>query len=307
MIEAPTLNTSDSICFVVASRSAQHPRIIVQGQSGKYSCETSCPMWQSSKICSHCVAAAQFSGNLEAFIRWYRKSKSLPNFDKLSKVNMPKGSGRKGEKPPRKRKKTKAAPLTLVEQDVPLISEESEPLPDQPAVPDTQPHSKHYSPPWAPPYPYRSPWAAADPFLSTSYFSGYTQMGQLNQMGSQLPVGSPSYYGDHTHIARQTPPVSSASYYGQTERPTPISVNPFFVRKISGNIRICQGCRSSLRTSDGSIPPPPMDITIARLEQHSYYDKAAGSFCTPKKESNSHYHPRMSCITLAEPYFQPSK
>ena len=88
--------------------------MVQQTKSGQFSCEATCPMWHSSKICSHCVAAAQFSKQLKPFIQWYTKSKSQANFDKLSKVGMPRGSGRKGEKPPRKRKKTSTAPLTLV-------------------------------------------------------------------------------------------------------------------------------------------------------------------------------------------------
>ena len=72
-------------------------------------------MWQSSKICSHCIAAADYSHQLEVFLTWYRSSKSKPNLGKLSKVDMPKGSGRKGEKPPRKRKKGSTTYFALMD------------------------------------------------------------------------------------------------------------------------------------------------------------------------------------------------
>ena len=80
-------------------------------------------MWQSSKICSHCVAAAQFSGNLEKFVEWYKVSKSKPNLSKLAQVDMPKGSGRKGEKPPRKKKSTSAY-YTLVDNSTVTAEQE---------------------------------------------------------------------------------------------------------------------------------------------------------------------------------------
>ena len=67
-------------------------------------------MWQSSKICSHCVAAAQFSGNLEKFVEWYKASKSKPNLSKLA-------TGRKGEKPLRKRKKSTSVYHTLIDDN----------------------------------------------------------------------------------------------------------------------------------------------------------------------------------------------
>ena len=31
------------------------------------------------------------------------------------------------------------------------------------------------------------------------------------------------------------------------------NVNPFYLKKLTGNIRVCQGCRGSLRVVDGSI------------------------------------------------------
>lgn len=51
--------------------------------------------------------------------------------------------------------------------------------------------------------------------------------------------------------------------------------NPFFIRFITGNIHICQGCRSSLHSINGGIPQPPFDLAIARFERRSYRDKNA--------------------------------
>ena len=136
VLDAPSTSSSSHQCFVVASKSSQCPRIVQRGKSAQFSCEHSCPMWQSSRICSHFVAAAQFSGQLRSFVSWYKKSKSLPNLNRLAKVGMPKGSGRKGEKPPRKRKKFAAAPLTLVERDaVPTLTEQQTETPIRHRIP----------------------------------------------------------------------------------------------------------------------------------------------------------------------------
>lgn len=43
----------------------------------------------------------------------------------------------------------------------------------------------------------------------------------------------------------------------------PPNVNPFYLKFIMGNIRMCQGCKSTLCTADGRILPAPYDLTIA--------------------------------------------
>ena len=62
---------------------------------------------------------------------------------------------------------------------------------------------------------------------------------------------------------------------------------------------MCQGCRSTLRTADGMIPPPPYDLTIARAERHSFRD-TAGNVITPGKETTSYYHCRIDLIVQAQ-------
>ena len=55
----------------------------------------------------------------------------------------------------------------------------------------------------------------------------------------------------------------------------PTNTNPFFMRAIEGDIRMCQGCRTSLRNVDGTIPMALYDFAIARFETRSYRDKNA--------------------------------
>ena len=80
----------------------------------------------------------------------------------------------------------------------------------------------------------------------------------------------------------------------------------FFIRFIAGNIRVCQGCRGSLRLSDGLVPAAPNNIVIAHLEKQPYFDKASGMWCYPQKETHSHYHLKLTCVVTAEPLFMPS-
>ena len=82
--------------------------------------------------------------------------------------------------------------------------------------------------------------------------------------------------------------------------------SPFFIRFIAGNIRMCQGCRSSLRSIDGGIPQPPFDLAIARFERRSYRDKN-GELKTPVRDQAAHYHLNVSCVKAASPCFIPAK
>ena len=83
----------------------------------------------------------------------------------------------------------------------------------------------------------------------------------------------------------------------------PPNTNPFYLKFISGSIRMCQGCRSSLRPG-GSIPNPSYDLTVARAERHPYQN-SSGVLVMPSKESTSHYHCCVQCIQSCNPNFVP--
>ncbi len=79
-------------------------------------------------------------------------------------------------------------------------------------------------------------------------------------------------------------------------------MNPFFLKFTSGNIRVCQGCRQSLRDDNGIIPPEPYNLCVGRFEKREWRDKSGKLNC-PQRESCAHYHPRLECIAAVEPSF----
>ena len=70
-------------------------------------------------------------------------------------------------------------------------------------------------------------------------------------------------------------------------------------------IKICQGCRKSLKTSLIEIPFPPYDIYISRKEQRPFFDKTIGDMRTPSPETDLHYHLNADCIRAVEKAFDP--
>ena len=82
--------------------------------------------------------------------------------------------------------------------------------------------------------------------------------------------------------------------------------NAFFLKKMNSRIKVCQGCRGSLKSADGTLQYAPFDYCIARQEQRPFYDRNSGQTRIPKKESAAHYHLRVECIRTEEPNFVPS-
>jgi len=46
------------------------------------------------------------------------------------------------------------------------------------------------------------------------------------------------------------------------------NTNPFYVKFIAGNMRVCQGCRGNLKHQDGSIPASPFDVQLEQSDIH---------------------------------------
>ena len=84
-----------------------------------------------------------------------------------------------------------------------------------------------------------------------------------------------------------------------------VNINPFYLKPLAGNIRVCQGCRGSVRLFNGSIPAPPFDFVVARMEKRPFRT-ASGDLQTPAYASAAHYHARLTCIKAADPSFVPS-
>ena len=236
--------SSDPNAWCVQSSSSPVPHFITSKDTGQFLCDSQCPQWVSTKICSHTLAASQVSGKLSNFLSWYTFTNQETNITSLSMLHMPSGRGRKGGVPKRKRSRLK--PL---EPDI-VVS--------RPSLQASSTMSSFC----------HSPSIATNPcmFYNTTY---------------PYPYLSP------------TPTL-------------PVNPNPFYLKFITGNIRVCQGCKGSLRTSDNSIPPVPHDVCVARAEKRPYRDASSGNLVTPSSYKAAHYHLALACIQSVEPTFMPT-
>ena len=73
--------------------------------------------------------------------------------------------------------------------------------------------------------------------------------------------------------------------------------------KWNKRITTCLGCRSKFTcAADGTLPIPPLDLILKCTESWPYYSKD-GSL-QEKDNSNTYYHPNVSCIKKKHPEFQ---
>ena len=269
---------SDKTAKMVLSYSSRIPHMVMKGQKGQYKCDSNCLNWTSSAICSHTLAVAQLNNDLISFLQWYNTSSNMPNVTSLAMSGLPSGRGRKGGVAKRTRdRQEKKTPELSIPRPVfqPVVSAFT-------STSATVPSSAQCSA-TAPSSPFQSSSSQ-----STNVFHS-SVVGQIN-LPSQLGHGSTL--------------INTSQNASQSMCSTQPNTNPFYVRFIQGNIRMCQGCRSSLRSRDGSVPVPPFDMVIARAERRSFRDKN-GELVTPHQEQTCHYHFRLDCIRAVEPNFVP--
>ena len=99
---------------LVESKSGQRPHFVVKKASSKYCCDSDCPMWKCSKLCSHTIACAYQDGCLQEF---FNQVIDAPSFYALSKAST---TSKAGEKPQRRKASTKSTTkaLTALHEDV---------------------------------------------------------------------------------------------------------------------------------------------------------------------------------------------
>lgn len=297
----PAPGDNEKSCMVL-SYSSSMPHLVQHKGKGHFVCDSACLQWKSSAICSHTLACAEAVGNLSEFLIWFNASSSAPNITSVAMDGLSSGRGKKKGQQKRKRgkqlppvqatyAKNPATPSTTlpsqsvsVAMSLPCGASLSTCTPSQ-----SLPVAAQFSSTPSPQLP-STPRPVATQLPSATVTS---QLGHSTTAGSSLVYNWQPYVVGPVHLS--TPQ--------QSQSASPTS-NPFYLKLIQGNIRMCQGCRNSLRAADGTILPPPHDIAIARAERRSFRD-SSGNLITPKRETVCHYHCALLCVMKADPSFTP--
>ena len=71
------------------------------------------------------------------------------------------------------------------------------------------------------------------------------------------------------------------------------NTSPFFVKRMTFRISVCQGCHGGLRSDDGSIS---LQCCIARKEKRTFIDVKSGKKRTSSTPCDTHYHIKLCCL-----------
>ena len=251
----------DKTARIVLSYSSAIPHLVLKGTNGQFKCDSRCLNWRSSKLCSHSLAVAELNNELPAFLHWFNQSDSEPNITSLAMAGLPPGRGCKGGVPKRTRQREKEK-MAAPEISIPR--------------PIFQPTCLHRSPSITSASGHVNVCSQAGNVIQVSGTTpGNPTSSIVSTLYQAMNVITPSSVGQVklsnicSHASNVTSPATSAS---MTPAPSQPNLNPFYVKFIYGNIRMCQGCRSPLRLTDGSIPAPPFDLVMARVERRTFRD-----------------------------------
>ena len=83
-----------------------------------------------------------------------------------------------------------------------------------------------------------------------------------------------------------------------------LNTNPFYLKFITGNIRIMPGMQTVTAYNGREYTHTPYNLTVARKERCTFRD-ASGTLVTPQKEAAAHYHCHVVCLKAVDPAFVP--
>ena len=299
---------------LVASSSSQSPHFVTTDdkQPAKYICDGNCPMFRGFGICAHVVAAAHHNRQLELFVQWFVQTKCRPNLTAISREGLPKGAGRKGGVEKRKRKKTpqieshskriRTQPLATAVTAHSCLAE-TDPLPSTSWL---EPHRSLHASVTS----FSSQTATPDPSCSTPSLisaspnlqpSSHTLAStSLSQMVP--PVISASQGPSHRWGTKSLPDVPPLVSAVPSSPPALVSSNPhdrspYTLCFITGNIRVCRGCRQ--KYTKPCIPP--MDLCVRHQEWQQF--TRPGASAAQVRYGNVYYHCNIPCIQARCPSF----
>jgi hypothetical protein len=253
---------------IIPSKSdPKKPHTVVIYANGKSECQN-CHAYKSSSICAHIIAASIKTSWLDTFLKWLvstRRKTGGINYSEAIEFGMPKGRGRKGEKPPRKRSKKSVGQEFIV---VPRISA---------ATPCHETPGQQPAPP-------------KQPTMQQQRGLGYS-----GSAGIATPTQQPHIFSQHS-IQQHIPPSGfhnsgSSSNAPNYPSPLPYTYQLYILHFCPPLTSVCFGCGNPLKPS-GTIPSPPGDLVIVSNMAREWMLHGQPM----RKMGNVYFHPFEQCV-----------
>ena len=292
---------TDTRACLVKSSSSEQP-------SSHYKCDDKCPMFKGYKLCSHVVVVSQENGDLVAFLKYYNSRDIGPNLSSIALRGMPAGAGKKGGTPNHKRKQSIPIETRSVRPFMDHSDTSSLPL----SLPSTSGAASNSVPPISSvsPHPTSDDTLSASSHLHTSDAIPSVPLVAVT-MPSSLPINitTPNSGASSSIINITSPTVSptellpiysSCSHLLQPSQSFSLgstNSNPFILKFKTPQIRVCQACRKDYQNDNDT-----MGLVVSRAERQLVSNLSTGSQFLGR-ESNSHYHLHMKCLSTVCPAF----
>ena len=316
----------ESMSWMVQSEKTDRPHLVKPAKKiGGFLCDEQCLGYKCSKVCSHTVAVALKTGNIDAFVKWFHGMKRPAmefNVTALAGADKPAGTGRKRKGISKKG----SAHLQSVCSSVPdcawtYDSGVGDVMGDFMGNPGTsEPASVALCPP-SPPGSSRSPMPVApcQPEMPQNPPQVHRSTVDATAL-SQTPRVTHPKAGAHQNCSSipGTIQVSNSTVQIGAYRPTsvpraphegapalnkvaiqqsrPAVDSPFWVAFLFGNVSRCNGCKGKIQRLDGKPLPPPDDLVLGHKEFVVFINPKSGRFEQSWDKRNVYYHPRMACV-----------
>lgn len=315
---------------LVKSTSSPHPHIVTTHKTNTrlYCCDDKCAMYAGFSICSHVVAVAECNGDLKSFLD-AASATCAPNLSAIASQGLPRGAGRKGGVPKRKRKTPVPIQSRLVRPCLVNIG----------ATSSTSQESSNSQP-----SPALSTACSSIPQQGTNDCDLQSLLQTLGrstvQSSAVFPVQSPTLYvGASSSSTLQNlqqpcispsirmPPTSVSQSASQGQLGTGVNLSipssvlqslsmasnsrnslpghtdsriskPFTLKLKTKQIKVCQSCRKDFEGENDTL-----GLVFAHPERKIISNPLTGAQFLGK-ESNSHYHANMVCPKKVDSSFE---
>ena len=294
-IVIPTWSDNPKARLVKSNTSSNVPHFVIPHKKflHQYCCDEKCQMYQGFQICSHTVATAHINGELQLFLDWYVENNCQLNLLAIGTQGMPKGVGRKGRIPKRKRN-----------HQVPVETSSSRFKHDITCEPSSSSQFGHHTivehtselPPKYVILPSSSQTTPSITSCTTSVPSSLQTIASKPTLASQVtrnsvPTLNNAPQENLSNLNLLTNLITAVCQSPTTQHPTS---QPFTLKFRSNAINICQSCRQGFTEADM--------LVIASLERRMVQNLSTGVNILGR-ESNSHYHATLVCLRKADSTF----
>ena len=124
--------------------------------------------------------------------------------------------------------------------------------------------------------------------------------------GVPFPYGPPQGSSSFPHPPQDGLPFPyPPAFHGYKDQQSTSTSDVYVIKLLNNRIKKCRGCGGNfIRKTDESLPDPPMNLTVSRMER-SYTDSHNVTKLSTKQ--NVYYHPNLSCIKKVNINFNSSQ